>query len=136
MTRCNQFHFSHFFFHFYRCTGSIIPALCHGSFTSTFMRRHPCPGTFSLISRSFYCTGIFCGLSRKRRQYKANLKEKLALERKGLTPDKRFVKAPALFFYIFYYPFMISLIKSSIIFLSLLFIFSNSKKIFSKISFL
>ena len=26
MTRCNQFHFSHFFFHFYRCTGSITPA--------------------------------------------------------------------------------------------------------------
>ena len=32
------------------------------------MRRHPCPGTFSLISRSFYCTGIFCGLSRKTRR--------------------------------------------------------------------
>ena len=26
MTRCNQFHFSHLFFHFYRCTGSITPA--------------------------------------------------------------------------------------------------------------
>ena len=26
MARCNQFHFSHFLFHFYRCTGSITPA--------------------------------------------------------------------------------------------------------------
>lgn len=44
---------------------ALLRHLYHGSFTSAFMRRHPCPGTFSLISRSFYCTGIFCGLSRK-----------------------------------------------------------------------
>ena len=45
MTRCNQFHFSHFFFHFYRCTGSITPAfiprqLCLDIYAQASLPRH------------------------------------------------------------------------------------------------
>lgn len=45
MTRCNQFHFSHFFFHFYRRTGSITPAfiprqLCLDIYAQASLPRH------------------------------------------------------------------------------------------------